>query len=91
MRSDQLKLAGSADRLTAAGGRQLAVEVFEVRLDGVGGDIQLAGDFSAAQQARCVPEHLPFAVGERLDHQNGGLVRGAPRSRDLIVAQGRCG
>ena len=31
MRSDQLKLAGSADRLAAAGGRQLAVDVFEVR------------------------------------------------------------
>jgi len=31
MRSDQLKLAGSADRLAAAGGCQLAVDVFEVR------------------------------------------------------------
>jgi hypothetical protein len=49
--SDQLKLAGSADRLTAAGGRQLAVTVLEVRLDGVDGDVHLAGDFSAAQQA----------------------------------------
>ena len=46
--SDQLKLAGSADRLAAAGGRQLAVDIFEVRLDGVDGDVQLAGDFSAS-------------------------------------------
>jgi uncharacterized protein YggU (UPF0235/DUF167 family) len=30
--SDQVKLAGSADRLAAAGGRQLAVNVSEVRL-----------------------------------------------------------
>ena len=49
--SDQLKLAGSADRLTAAGGRQLAVNVFEVRLDGVDGDVHLAGDLSGAEQA----------------------------------------
>jgi hypothetical protein len=46
--SDQLKLAGSADRLAAAGGRQLAVDIFEVRLDGVDGDVHLAGDFSGA-------------------------------------------
>jgi hypothetical protein len=52
--SDQLKLPGSADRLAAAGGRQLAVSVFEVRLDSVDGDVHLAGDFSAAQQIRCV-------------------------------------
>ena len=49
--SDQLKLAGSADRLTAAGSRQLAVTVLKVRLDGVDGDVHLAGDFSGPQQA----------------------------------------
>jgi hypothetical protein len=52
--SDQLELAGSTNRLAAAGGRQLAVDVFEVRLDGVDGDVQLAGDFGGPQQARCV-------------------------------------
>ena len=49
--SDQLKLAGSADRLAAASRGQLAADVFEVRLDGVGGDVHLAGDFGAGQQA----------------------------------------
>jgi hypothetical protein len=48
--SDQLKLAGSTDRLAAAGGRQLAVNVFEVRLGGVDGDVHLAGDLGGAQQ-----------------------------------------
>jgi hypothetical protein len=45
---------GSADRLAAAGGRQLAVSVSEVRLDCVDGHVHLDGDFSAAQQTRCV-------------------------------------
>ncbi len=49
--SDQLKLPGSAYRLAAASHRQLAADVFEVRLDGVDGNVQLAGDFSVAQQA----------------------------------------
>jgi hypothetical protein len=49
--SDQLKLAGSADRLAAAGGRQLAVSVFEVRLDRVDGDVHFPGGLSGAEQA----------------------------------------
>lgn len=49
--SDQVKLAGSADRLAAAGGRQLAVNVSEVRLDRVDGDVHFSGGLSAAEHA----------------------------------------
>ena len=42
--SDQLKLAGPAHRLAAVRRRQLAVDVPEVGLDGVDGDVHLAGD-----------------------------------------------
>ena len=49
--SDQLKLAGSADRLAAAGGRQLAANVSEVRLERVDGDVHFAGGLSGAEQA----------------------------------------
>ena len=86
--SDELKLAGSADRLTAASGRQLAVDVFEVRLDGMDGDVQLARDFSGPQQARCVSQHLPLAFSERLDHDNRGLFGAARRSREPIMVLG---
>jgi hypothetical protein len=48
--SDQPKLAGPANRLIAVGRRQLAVNAPEVRLDGVNGDVHLAGDLSRAQQ-----------------------------------------
>ena len=47
--SDQLKLAGPADRLAAASGRQLAVYVFEVRFERVDADVQLAGGLSGTE------------------------------------------
>jgi hypothetical protein len=49
--SDELKLAGPADRFASVRRRQLAVDASEVRFDGVDGDIHLAGDLSRAQHA----------------------------------------
>jgi hypothetical protein len=51
VKSDQVKLAGSADRLAAAGGRQLAENISEVRLNRVDGDAHFAGGLSSAEQA----------------------------------------
>ena len=50
-RSDQLKLAGPADRFAAVGRGQLAVDALEVGLHGVDGDVHLAGDLGGAEQA----------------------------------------
>jgi hypothetical protein len=90
LRSDQLKLAGPADRLAAAGRRQLAVDVLEVRFHGVDRDVHLGGDLGGAQQACRMSQHVSLACGERLNEQNRGLLRGALRGRELIGAQGRC-
>src|SRR5215472_15875385 len=67
-RSDQLKLAGPADRLAPVCRRQLVADVLDMRFDSVAGDIQLTGDLGGGQQARDVSQHFPFALGERLDH-----------------------
>ena len=34
-------------------------------------------------------QHLPLAFAERLGRQDGALIWGASRSRELIAAQGR--
>jgi len=49
--SDQLKLAGPADRLGAVSRGQLAEDAFEVRLDGVDGDVHFTGYLSRVQHA----------------------------------------
>ena len=48
-KSDQLKLTGTVDRFAAVSRRQLAVNVLEVCLDGVDGDVHLAGDLGGVQ------------------------------------------
>ena len=73
-RSDQLQLAGAADRFAAVSRRQLSVDVPEVGLDGVDGDVHLASDLGRVQHAGHVHQYLPLAVGERLDHQNRSLI-----------------
>jgi LuxR family transcriptional regulator, maltose regulon positive regulatory protein len=88
-RSDQLKLAGPADRLAAALRRQLAVDAPEVGLDGVDGDVHLLGDLGRVQHARDVHEHLPLAFGERLDDQDRRLAAGVYGRRKLVLAQSR--
>src|SRR6266536_3743374 len=88
--SDQLELAGPADRLAAVTRRQLPVDALEVRLDRVDGDVHLAGDLGGVQHAGHVPQHLPLAFGERLDGQGRGSFGGARRCRGLIVALVRC-
>ena len=72
--SDQVELAGPADRSAAVIRRQLAVDVPEVGLDGIDGDVHFAGDLGRGQQAGQVQQHLPLAFGERLHHQNWGLI-----------------
>ena len=47
--SDELELAGSADGLAAVRRRELAVDASQVRLDGVGRDIHLAGDLGGVE------------------------------------------
>ena len=47
--SDQFELPGPPDGLAAMPGAQLAVNAPQVRLDGIDGDVHLAGDFCAAQ------------------------------------------
>ena len=49
--SDQLKVAGPADRLAAVRRRQLATDVLDVGFDGVGGNVQLGGDLGGGQHA----------------------------------------
>jgi hypothetical protein len=51
-RSDQPKLTGPADRLTAVIHRELAADALDVRLNSVCGDVQLAGDLGGSQQGR---------------------------------------
>ena len=51
VRSDQPELPGPADGLAAVSRRQLAVDVLEVRLDGVEGDVHFAGDLRVSQHA----------------------------------------
>jgi hypothetical protein len=55
---DQLKPPGPADRLPATRCGQLAVDVLDVCLDGMDGDLHLAGDLGGTQQAGEVPQHL---------------------------------
>jgi len=49
--SDQFELAGAADRFAAVSRRQLSVDVPEMSLDGVDGDVHLASDLGRVQQA----------------------------------------
>jgi len=56
--SDQLELACPADGFVAMRRRQLAVDVPEVRLDGVDGDVHLARHLGRIQHRRNVYEHL---------------------------------
>src|SRR5437762_11529469 len=65
--SDQPELPGAADRLAAVTRRQLAVDVFEVRLDRVDGDVQLAGNLGGGQHPRHVAEHFALTFAELLD------------------------
>ncbi len=51
VRSDQPELPGPADGLAAVSRRQLAIDVFEVRLDGVEGDVHFAGNLRVSQHA----------------------------------------
>src|ERR1700735_591679 len=87
---DQLELAGPADRLAAVSHRQLAVDVLEVRLDGVDGEVHLVSDLSGVQHAREVPQHLPFAVAERLGRTDHGRILHPRRGWELIVTWGLC-
>jgi len=50
-RSDQLEFPGASYGLAAMSGRQLAVDVPEVGLDGIDGDVHLAGDLGGVQHA----------------------------------------
>jgi len=77
------------DRFAAVTRRQLAVDVLEVCLDGVDGDVHLAGDLRGVQHLRYMHQDLPLAFGEWLNHQNRGLMQGPYGSRRLFVAQGR--
>src|SRR5882757_10690180 len=49
--SDQFELAGAADRFAAVSRRQLSVDVPEMGLYGVDGDVHLASDLGRVQQA----------------------------------------
>ena len=87
--SDQLKLTGPADCLAPVSRRQLAVDASEMRLNGVGGDVHLAGHLSGIQHARDVLQHLSLAFGERLDDQNRCLRWDGGRSGQLLAVRGR--
>ena len=77
--SDQLELAGAADRFAAVTRCELAEDALEVRLDGVGGDVHLAGDLGGAQHAGDMTQHLLLPLGQRINDQCRALTRGKQR------------
>ena len=85
----QAELAGAGDRLAAAVGVELGVDVAHVRPDRVGRDEQLGGDLGRLEVAGQVAQDAQLGVAE-LVAQRGGIApapgRGVPASRSRIVA-----
>src|ERR1700750_2201657 len=79
-------MPGGADRLSPVGCAEFAVDASKMRLDGVDGDVQLAGDFGVAEHRRRTLEDLALAVAELVDDDRSS-GRGADRARGLVVAE----
>jgi hypothetical protein len=61
---EEAELARSLDGLGARGGTQLAEDRARMRLHGVEGDVELAGDFALRELACEQPQNGEFALGE---------------------------
>src|SRR5215469_5920795 len=59
---EQAQVAGPGDGLGPAVGAKLGVQVADMGLDGIGRDIQLAGDFRPGQVGGQVAQHAQLAI-----------------------------
>ncbi len=64
---EQANLPSGIDRFRAAVDPELAIDVFDVGADRVGGDREMVGDLAAGEVGIEQTQHLEFALAELLD------------------------
>src|SRR6516165_4623230 len=76
---EQAQVAGQGNGVGPVVGAELGVQGTHVELDGVGRDVQLAGDFRPGQVGGQVAQHPQLAVAQRLQRlRRPGRRRGGP-------------